>query len=105
VDLRSIVVEAAVGLRILNQRAVVSKTSWPSSLGRSDSTVSCALWPPPPISPSPITPLSVSSSTMVRTKRPQWAPAAWRSGASSGTLTVVARRSAILDPRGGFLVA
>jgi len=36
---------------------------------------------------------------MVRTKRPQWAPAAWRSGASSGTLTVVARRSAILDPR------
>ena len=25
---------------------------------------------------------------MVRTKRPQWQPLAWRSGASSGTVTV-----------------
>ena len=31
--------------------------------------------PPPPISPSPTKPLSVSTSTMVRTKRPQWQPA------------------------------
>ena len=32
---------------------------------------------------------------MVRTKRPQWQPLAWRSGASSGTVTVVARISTI----------
>ncbi len=51
--------------------------------------------PPPPISPSPISPLSVSTSTMVRTKRPQWQPLPWRKGASSGTVTVVARISRI----------
>ena len=51
--------------------------------------------PPPPISPSPTRPLSVSTSTMVRTKRPQWQPLAWRNGASSGTVTVVARISRI----------
>src|ERR1017187_3369935 len=51
--------------------------------------------PPPPISPRPIMPLSVSTSTMVRTKRPQWHPLAWRNGASSGTVTVVARISRI----------
>src|SRR5450756_2373189 len=51
--------------------------------------------PTPPISPSPINPLSVSTSTMVRTKRPQWQPLAWRNGASSGTVTVVARTSRI----------
>src|SRR2546430_7902773 len=32
---------------------------------------------------------------MVRTKRPQWHPLAWRSGATSGTETGVARISAI----------
>jgi len=32
--------------------------------------------PPPPISPSPIIPSSVSTSTIVRTKRPQWQPLA-----------------------------
>jgi hypothetical protein len=31
----------------------------------------------------------------VRTKRPQWQPFAWRKGASSGTVTGVARMSAI----------
>src|ERR1019366_2982465 len=51
--------------------------------------------PPPPISPNPIMPLSVSTSTIVRTKRPQWQPLAWRRGASSGTVTVVARISRI----------
>src|ERR1035438_6457408 len=51
--------------------------------------------PPPPISPSPISPVSVSISTIVRTKRPQWHPLAWRRGASRGTVTVVARMSAI----------
>src|ERR1019366_10639858 len=51
--------------------------------------------PPPPISPRPMRPLSVSTSTMVRTKRPQWQPLAWRNGASSGTVTVVARTSRI----------
>src|SRR5215475_12153457 len=51
--------------------------------------------PPPPISPSPTSPVSVSTSTMVRTKRPQWQPLAWRSGASRGTVTVVARISRI----------
>src|SRR6266571_527261 len=51
--------------------------------------------PPPPISPRPIRPLSVSTSTMVRTNRPQWHPLAWRNGASSGTVTVVARISLI----------
>src|SRR5664279_6622746 len=51
--------------------------------------------PPPPISPSPTMPLSVSTSTTVRTKRPQWQPLAWRNGASSGTVTVVARISRI----------
>src|SRR5687767_14956582 len=40
-------------------------------------------------------PLSVSTSTTVRTNRPQWQPLAWRSGASSGTVTVVARMSEI----------
>src|ERR1035437_1745069 len=40
-------------------------------------------------------PLSVSTSTMVRTKRPQWQPLAWRNGASSGTVTVIARISTI----------
>src|SRR6266851_1689374 len=39
---------------------------------------------------------------MVRTKRPQWAPAAWRRGASNGTATVVAR-SAVM--RSGFMPA
>src|ERR1043165_3385141 len=51
--------------------------------------------PPPPVSPRPTMPLSVSTSTMVRTKRPQWQPLAWRRGASSGTVTVVARISVI----------
>src|SRR5579863_2275872 len=51
--------------------------------------------PPPPISPRPMSPLSASTSTMVRTKRPQWQPLAWRRGASSGTVTVVARISRI----------
>src|ERR1043165_7697391 len=51
--------------------------------------------PPPPISPSPTNPLSVSTSTIVRTKRPQCTPLACRSGASRGTVTVVARMSAI----------
>src|SRR5215471_5312909 len=51
--------------------------------------------PPPPISPSPTMPLSVSTSTMVRTNRPQWQPLAWRRGAASGTVTVVARISDI----------
>src|SRR5215467_7257035 len=51
--------------------------------------------PPPPISPNPTMPLSVSTSTMVRTNRPQWHPLACRSGASSGTVTVVARTSQI----------
>src|SRR5262249_31250075 len=51
--------------------------------------------PPPPISPRPIKPSSVSTSTIVRTKRPQWQPFAWRSGASKGTVTVVARMSVI----------
>jgi hypothetical protein len=37
-------------------------------------------------------PSSVSTSTIVRTNRPQWQPAACRSGASSGTVTVVAAR-------------
>src|ERR1019366_1842096 len=58
--------------------------------------------PPPPISPSPMIPLSVSTSTMVRTKRPQWQPLAWRNGASSGTVTVVARISTIFMI--GFMV-
>src|SRR5947209_12107594 len=47
-------------------------------------------------------PWSVSTSTMVRTKRPQCAPAAWRSGASSGTATVVARKAVM---RSCFTVA
>src|ERR1019366_6658863 len=51
--------------------------------------------PPPPISPNPVKPLSVFTSTMVRTKRPQWQPLACRNGASSGTVTVVARISRI----------
>ncbi len=34
-------------------------------------------------------PSSVSTSTIVRTKRPQWAPLLCSSGASSGTVTVV----------------
>ena len=40
-------------------------------------------------------PSSVSTSTIVRTNRPQWQPFAWRSGASSGTVTVVALMSMI----------
>src|SRR3990170_6690108 len=59
------------------------------------STVAIADSPPPPISPSPTSPSSVSISTTVRTNRPQWHPFAWRSGASSGTVTVVARTSLI----------
>src|SRR5512142_716770 len=51
--------------------------------------------PPPPISPRPTRPSSVSTSTMVRTKRPQWQPFACRSGASRGTVTGVARMSAM----------
>src|SRR5690242_16599525 len=54
-----------------------------------------ALSPPPPISPRPTIPSSVSTSTMVRTKRPQCEPFAWRSGAASGTVTGVARISVI----------
>src|SRR5690348_9946431 len=54
-----------------------------------------ALSPPPPISPRPTIPSSVSTSTMVRTKRPQCEPFAWRSGAASGTVTGVARMSVI----------
>jgi hypothetical protein len=50
---------------------------------------------PPPISPRPTRPSSVSTSTMVRTKRPQWQPFAWRRGASRGTVTGVARMSVI----------
>jgi len=88
---------AAVGLQILNQSAVRSNTLCPTSLGPSASTVSWALCPPPPSSPSPMIPSVVSTSTMVRTNRPQCAPAACRSGASSGTVTVVARRSAMVS--------
>src|SRR5262245_43359088 len=55
--------------------------------------------PPPPISPRPIKPSSVSTSTIVRTKRPQWQPFACRSGASKGTVTVVALMSAIFTWR------
>src|SRR6185312_16204099 len=54
-----------------------------------------AVSPPPPSSPQPDRPSSVITSTIVRMKRPQWAPAAWRSGASSGTATVVALMSTI----------
>src|SRR5688572_22293304 len=64
--------------------------------GFSASTTPTADSPPPPISPRPTRPVSDSISTIVRTKRPQWQPLAWRSGASSGTVTVVARTSAIL---------
>jgi len=39
--------------------------------------------------------LSASTSTIVRTNRPQWHPLACRRGASSGTVTVVARTSTI----------
>src|SRR5829696_754963 len=42
-----------------------------------------------------MSPSSVSTSTMVRTKRPQWAPLACNNGASRGTVTVVARTSVI----------
>ena len=48
-----------------------------------------------PSRPTPVSPSSVSISTMVRTNRPQCAPLEWRSGASSGIVTVVARRSVI----------
>src|SRR5918995_6287072 len=51
--------------------------------------------PSSPISPRPTRPSSVSTSTIVRTKRPQWAPLACWSGASNGTVTVVALMSAI----------
>ena len=62
------------------------------------SKAATALSPPPPISPSPMSPSSVSTSTMVRTNRPQWQPLACRSGASSGTVTGVARMSVIRIP-------
>jgi hypothetical protein len=52
--------------------------------------------PPPPISPSPTKPSAVSTSTTVRTKRPQCAPLLCSSGASSGTVTGVARIEAIV---------
>ena len=69
--------------------------SRPTSDGFSARTVAIADSPPPPISPSPTRPLSLSISTIVRTNRPQWHPFAWRSGASRGTVTVVARTSVI----------
>ena len=47
--------------------------------------------PPPPISPKPVIPSSVSTSTIVRINLPQCAPFACRIGASSGTATVVTR--------------
>ena len=61
--------------------------------------------PPPPSSPSPTMPSSVTTSTIVRMKRPQWAPPACRSGASSGTATVVARISTIFKRLFLFLLS
>lgn len=61
--------------------------------------------PPPPISPSPTSPSSVSTSTIVRTKRPRWQPFACLSGASSGTVTVVALMSVIFIGRIDCLVS
>src|SRR5579859_3114296 len=69
--------------------------SWPTRYCLRPLIAISADSPPPPISPRPINPSSVSTSTTVRTKRPQCAPFEWRSGASSGTVTVVARRSVI----------
>src|SRR5215210_5304922 len=42
-----------------------------------------------------MSPSSVSTSTIVRTKRPKWAPLACHNGISGGTVTVVARTSVI----------
>jgi hypothetical protein len=51
--------------------------------------------PLPPISPSPVIPSSVSTSTSVRTSRPGWTPCAYLSGCCSGIATVVDRTSVI----------
>src|SRR3954449_12619862 len=75
--------------------ASTSNGLWPIRYGLRPRMAASALSPPPPISPRPIKPSSVSTSTMVRTKRPQWAPEACCRAASSGTVTVVARMSTI----------
>src|SRR5512147_3040995 len=77
--------------RISSRRA----GSRPTRYGFRPWNAAVALSPPPPISPRPTRPSSVSTSTIVRTKRPQWHPFACRSGASRGTLTGVARMSAM----------
>src|SRR3954452_15407951 len=73
--------------------------SCPMRYGFRPVNAATALSPPPPISPSPMIPSSVSTSTMVRTKRPQCEPFACRSGAASGTVTGVARMSMIFISR------
>ena len=78
--------------------------SWPTRYASSALNAATALSPPPPISPRPTRPSSVSTSTIVRTKRPQWQPLAWRSGASSGTVTGVARTAVIFIGACGRIV-
>src|SRR6186997_2195966 len=73
--------------------------SCPTRYGLRPWKAATALSPPPPISPRPTIPSSVSTSTMVRTKRPQCEPLACRSGATSGTVTGVARMSTIFISR------
>ena len=85
----------AVGFAILNRISSRRAGSCPTRYAFIARNTCSADSPPPPISPSPMRPLSVSTSTMVRTNRPQWHPLACRSGASSGTVTVVARISRI----------
>ena len=86
--------------RISSRRAGSCPTRYPFSAPNAASADS----PPPPISPRPTRPLSVSTSTMVRTKRPQWQPLACRSGALSGTVTVVARTAVIFIVACGRIV-
>src|SRR6266513_5386628 len=61
----------AVGLAMRKRSSSRRAGSRPRRYGFSPCTAALALSPPPPSSPRPTRPLSVSTSTMVRTKRPQ----------------------------------
>src|SRR5204863_8172349 len=89
----------AVGFAMTNRISSRRVGSCPTRYGFRPWNAATALSPPPPISPSPTIPSSVSTSTMVRTNRPQCAPLAWRSGAARGTVTGVARMSMIFISR------